>query len=87
MTQQVEYDYEINTFGPDVMGMFPKGSMDQFVTATRGEQQWLVRADGVDDVTVDTRGEAIQAMTNHALATLPEDGFVVLVPPGLKDMP
>lgn len=87
MTQQVDYDLEINTFGPDVMGLFVKGSMDQIVTATRGELQWLIHAEGVDDVTVDTRAEAVDAMQTQALAILPADGYTILKPRGLKDIP
>ena len=48
---------------------------------------WTIHVDGVDDVTADTRGEAITALTEQVLAVLPGSGYSTLVPQGLAGLP
>lgn len=48
---------------------------------------WTVTADGIPDVTVETRPEAITAMVEQALAALPGSGYSCIVPHGLAEMP
>lgn len=87
---QVQTHHQIIPISNDKMTMFCfhcGPTPHQIVTADRDGDGWTVTAEGADAVTAGTRRDAITAMLDTALAILPDDGYSVTVPHGLRDMP
>ena len=84
----VQTDHQIVPFGDDNMGLFNAADGTPVATAVRTDGTWTIHADGIDDVTTDNRGDAIDALKAHALA-LPDakSGYSTTVPHGLRDQP
>lgn len=83
----VHTDHQIVAFGHDRMMLFDGDAGTVIVDANRADGIWTVVADGVPDVTADTRPAAITAMIGQALAALPGTGYSCTVPHGLMDLP
>lgn len=85
----VHTDHRIVAFGADRMMLFNADEGAVIVDANRASEgePWTVVAEGVSDVTVATRVEAIQAMVDQALASLPGSGYSCTVPHGLAELP
>ena len=85
----VQTDHRIVAFGDDRMMLFDAEAGAVLVDANRPDinGEWTVVAEGVPDVTVATRTEAITAMVEQALAALPGTGYSCIVPHGLAEMP
>ena len=85
----VQTDHRIVSFGEDRMMLFDSNAGAVIVDCNRpdAESEWTVVAEGVEDVTVATRPEAITAMIEQALAALPGAGYSCTVPHGLAEMP
>lgn len=84
----VQTDHQIVSFGNDRMMLFDSSEGNVIVDANRSGagQEWVVVAPGVPDVTVANRPDAIQAMVDQALASLPGTGYSCTVPHGLYEM-
>jgi hypothetical protein len=84
----VQTDHQVVPFGADNMGLFNASDGTPVALAGRSGGIWTIHADGIDDVTTDNRGDAIDALKAHALA-LPgaKSGYSTTVPPGLREQP
>ena len=85
----VQTDHRIVAFGADRMMLFDAEAGAVIVDANRAAvgEPWTVVAEGISDVTVATRVEAIQAMVDQALSALPGSGYSCTVPHGLAELP
>lgn len=83
----VHTDHQIVAFGADRMMLFDAEAGTVIVDCNRADGVWTAVADGVADVTADTRPAAITAMVEQALAALPGTGYSCTVPHGLTDLP
>ena len=85
----VQTDHRIVSFGEDRMMLFDANEGAVIVDCNRAGlgEPWTAVAEGVPDVTVSTRVDAIQAMVDQALASLPGTGYSCTVPHGLTEMP
>lgn len=82
-------DHVVIPFGDNAMGLYNNGAIgDPLVTAERADGTWTIHAEGVDDVTVDNRSDALDALLAHALL-LPgaKAGYSTTVPHGLREQP
>lgn len=83
----VHTDHQIVAFGPDRMMLFDTDAGQVIVDCNRADGVWTAVADGVADMTADTRPDAIQMMVEQALAALPGTGYSCTVPHGLTELP
>lgn len=85
----VQTDHRIVAFGDDRMMLFDANEGVVIVDCTRPDPQsdWTIIVDGLENVTVSTRQQAIQAMIDQALESLPGSGYSCIVPHGLAEMP
>lgn len=84
----VQTDHRIVGFGADRMMLFDANEGVVIVDCNRLDGgPWTIHAEGIDDVTVETRPEAITAMVEQALAVLPGTGYSCTVPHGLAELP
>ena len=83
----VQTDHQIVAFGADRMMLFNASEGEVLVDCNRVNGVWTAVAQGVPDVTADNRPDAIMAMVNQALASLPGTGYSCTVPHGLAELP
>lgn len=82
----VKTDHRIVGHNPDLMQLYDAdGSL--VATATREDGTWTVTAGGVPDVSSESRGDAITALTEQALKALGGTGYSTMVPRELADEP
>lgn len=86
MGYKVETDHQI-IWSNDRMVLVDASSLVEIVTATLVSGWWTIHTDGVADVTVDNRSDAVDQLIAHALEKLPGTGYSCLVPHGLKELP
>lgn len=83
---QVQTDHQIVSANPDLMLLIGEDG-STLVSAQRSGGKWTIHADNIKDATASTRPDAIQALTDHALAASPGTGYSTLVPHGLPELP
>lgn len=83
----VRTDHQIVAFGTERMMLFDSQEGTVIVDANRSQGIWTIEAPGVTNVTAGNRPDAIQAMVDQALASLPGTGYSCTVPHGLTDLP
>ncbi|SKM18026.1 Uncharacterised protein [Mycobacteroides abscessus subsp. massiliense] len=94
MAYQVLTDHQI-IGANELMVLMDSGTLEQIVVATRVSGWWTIHAEGIDDVQVDNRAEAVDKMIDHAYNALgpntndsyPGDGYSTMVPTGLRELP
>lgn len=86
----IRTDHQIVPFGTNKMGLFDTEG-NSIVVAQRDHDRapWQIHtdSDGIPDMMKDTREEAITAMVDFALQSLPGTGYSCLVPHGLAETP
>lgn len=88
MPHRVGTTGQIVAFGNDLMKLFTTDTGEVAVTATRtAPNAWTVSAEGIADLVVSDRATAITEMANYALQLHSGDGYSMLVPAGLADLP
>lgn len=88
MPWAVQTNGQIIPFGTDVMKMMDAATGDEIGRATRtGQGHWLVHVDEMDDITADTRSDAIDTLMSQLDIKNGEDAFTATFPRGLREMP
>lgn len=85
-------DHQVMAFGDHLMRLFDAATGDLIVEATRTDNTWTITAEGVPDVTAETRADALAEMPQQAFAALGPSGpggkgYSTLIPHGLADLP
>ena len=88
---QVRTHHRIIAHGHDRMVLADCASDRAIVVADRegccGAYTWTLKAEGADDVKVNARDHAIDAMIDVALLVSPGDGYSTFVPHGVRELP